>query len=178
MLADFEPVAVVRYERGIDDHRYLTVDSAWFEGDMAAVHAAFSAKARRYPDNVVPSCVFSMELPAGLWFVDAAANAILPARPTGPCGLQNDPLDALAGLVEASWSSHSTGYSDRFTTESQSRSYTPTFESTTPEDVTAAEERVRSADAMSKKIDPEVRLGRTCAVWPREGVTAPNNDYG
>lgn len=87
------------------------------------------------------SCAYEMTPPVGLWFVDDSGEAFRPAWPASPCGLQNGPIEALAELTEASRSSHSTGYDDRYTTTCQSISYADGFANTTPEEVAAAEER-------------------------------------
>ncbi|WP_237606155.1 hypothetical protein [Rhodococcus sp. JG-3] len=138
---NFEPVAVLRCERGIDESGIQTVDSVRLEGNIDAVDAAFSVDSERFPDNVVASCVYDMIPPAGLWFVDDAGEAFRPAWPASPCGLQNAPVEALADLTEVSRSSHSTGYDDRYSTTCQRSSYGVGFDHTTPEQVDAAKDR-------------------------------------
>lgn len=137
----FEPVAVVRCERGVDESGIQTVDSVRLEGDIDAVDAAFSVDSERFPPGVMASCAYEMTTPAGLWFVDDSGEAFRPAWPASPCGLQNGPIEALADLTEVSRTSHSTGYDDRYTTTCQSSSYADGFANTTPEEVAAAEER-------------------------------------
>jgi hypothetical protein len=138
---EFQPVAVLRCERGIDESGIQTVDSVRLEGNIDAVDAAFAVDSERFPDNVVASCVYDMIPPAGLWFVDDAGEAFRPAWPASPCGLQNAPIEALADLTEVSRSSHSTGYDDRHSTTCQRSSHGVGFDLTTPEQVAAAEER-------------------------------------
>ncbi|NIL85245.1 hypothetical protein RhoFasGS6_02631 [Rhodococcus fascians] len=137
----FQPVAVVRCERGVDESGIQTVDSVRLEGDIDAVDAAFSVDSERFPPGVMASCAYEMTSPVGLWFVDDADEAFRPAWPASPCGLQNAPIEALAELTEVSRTSHSTGYDDRYTTNCQSSSYVDGFANTTPEEVVAAEER-------------------------------------
>lgn len=161
---NFEPVAVLRCERGIDESGIQTVDSVRLEGNIDAVDAAFSVDSERFPDNVVASCVYDMIPPAGLWFVDDAGEAFRPAWPASPCGLQNAPIETLADLTEVSRSSHSTGYDDRYSTTCQSSSYGVGFAHTTPEEVAAAEERDDPmVPSLVMPIDDVDRL-QLCAV--------------
>ncbi len=145
--ANFQPVAVLRCERGVDESGATTVDSVRLEGNIDAVDAAFSADSERFPDNVVASCVYAMDPPVGLWFVDEDGEAFRPAWPASPCGLQNAPIDALADLTEVSRSSHSTGYDGRYITMCESSPYVGGFENTTPEEVAADEERRHPLDS-------------------------------
>ena len=142
----FQPVAVLRCERGVDESGAMTVDSVRLEGNIDAVDAAFSADSERFPPGVMASCAYEMTPPAGLWFVDESGHAFRPAWPASPCGLQNAPIEALTDLTEVSRSSHPTGYDDRYTTTCQSGSYGGEFENTTPEQVAVAEESERSSD--------------------------------
>ncbi|MDV8023822.1 hypothetical protein [Rhodococcus sp. IEGM 1330] len=144
--ATFQPVAVVRCERGTDEAGGMTVDSVRLEGNIHAVDAAFSADSKRFPDGVVASCVYAMDPPVGLWFVNEAGKAFRPAWPASPCGLQNAPMEALADLNEVSRSPHPTGIDNRYNTSCESSPYGQGFDNTTPEDVAAAEERERSQD--------------------------------
>lgn len=144
--AHFQPVAVQRCERGIDETGALTVDSVRLEGDISAVDAAFSADSERFPDGVTPSCVYAMEPPAGLWFVNEAGEAFRPAWPASPCGLQNAPIDALAGLTEVSRSYHPTGFDSGYTTSCESSSYGTAFADTSSDEVAAAQQREREGN--------------------------------
>ncbi|MDZ7912599.1 MAG: hypothetical protein U5O16_12320 [Rhodococcus sp. (in: high G+C Gram-positive bacteria)] len=141
-----ETVAVLRCERGVDETGVLTVDSVRLESDIDAVHAAFSADSKRFPDGVMASCVYAMDAPVGLWFVNEAGEAFRPAWPATPCGLQNAPIEALADLTEVSRLSHSTGFDNRFNTVCEGSPYGERFDPTTPEDVAAAEEREQAGD--------------------------------
>lgn len=143
--ASFQPVAVQRCERGVDEAGNLTVDSVRLEGDIDAVDAAFSADSERFPDGVMASCAYAMNPPAGLWFVNEDDEAFRPAWPASPCGLQDAPIGALAELTEVSRSSHSTEYNDRYTTSCEARSYGAYFETTTPDEVAAAQEREKAS---------------------------------
>ncbi len=145
--ADFQPVAVLRCERGVDENGSLTLDSVRLEGDVAAVDAAFSADSQRFPDHIMASCAYSMEPPAGLWLVDDQGRGFRPAWPGTPCGLQDDPLAALAALTEVSRKSHPTGYNDKYSTTCEGGSGS-VFETTTSDDVAAAREREGSPDAL------------------------------
>ncbi|MBY4401898.1 hypothetical protein HQO26_11305 [Rhodococcus fascians] len=138
---EFQPIAVLRCELGIDESGIQSVDSVRLEGNIDAVDAAFSVDSERFPPGVMASCAYEMTPPVGLWFVDDAGEAFRPAWPASPCGLQNAPIAALADLTEVSRTSHSTGYDDRYTTTCQSSSYADGFANTNPEEVAAAEER-------------------------------------
>ncbi|WP_247596025.1 MULTISPECIES: hypothetical protein [unclassified Rhodococcus (in: high G+C Gram-positive bacteria)] len=125
------------------------MDTARLEGDVSAVDAAFSADSERFPDGVMASCAYAMDPPAGLWFLNEAGEAFRLAWPASPCELQNAPLDALADLTEVSRSSHPTGYNDRYNTVCAGSSLDTGFETTTPDDVAAAEERQRTPDVLA-----------------------------
>ncbi|WP_189636575.1 hypothetical protein [Rhodococcus sp. MTM3W5.2] len=96
----FEPVAVVRCERGANAAGELTIDSVRLEGDVEAVWDAFRVDSKRFPDNVQASCAVAQNVPAGLWFVDANGRAMRPAWPAAPCGFQDHPIVVLAELHE------------------------------------------------------------------------------
>lgn len=145
--ADFQPAAVLRCERGIDENGSLTMDSVRLEGDVAAVDAAFSADSQRFPDHIVASCAYSMEPAVGLWLVDGQGRGFRPAWPGTPCGLQDAPLATLAALTEVSRESHPTGYNDKYSTTCEVGPGSD-FETTTSDDVSAAREREGSPDAL------------------------------
>ncbi|MFG1782622.1 hypothetical protein ACGFIU_09290 [Rhodococcus oryzae] len=96
----FEPVAVVRCERGESAAGALTIDSVRLEGDVEAAWDAFRVDSERFPDNVQASCAVAQNGPAGLWFVDANGRAVRPAWPAAPCGFQDHPIGVLAELHE------------------------------------------------------------------------------
>lgn len=174
--ATFQPVAVVRCERGTDESGSMTVDSVRLEGNIDAVDSAFSADSERFPDGVMASCMYAMDPPVGLWFVNDSGEAFRPAWPASPCGLQNTPIEALADLTEVSRSSHTTGYDDRYTTMCESSPYVGGFENTTPEDVAAAVEREQSSDgpvppSLVTPIDDVDKL-QLCTV-PASTVESP-----
>lgn len=97
---EFTPVAVVRCERGENGAGALTIDSVRLEGDVKAAWDAFRVDSERFPDNVQASCAVFEIPPAGLWFVDADGQAVRPAWPASPCGLQDHPIAVLAKLHE------------------------------------------------------------------------------
>ncbi|MCZ4077029.1 hypothetical protein O1W68_03655 [Rhodococcus sp. H36-A4] len=139
--AGFEPVAVVRCERGVGSSGEMSVDSVRLQGDVSAVADAFSARSSRYADNISASCALAVDVPAGLWLVDDAGQAFRPAWPSAPCGFQDDPLEPLRMLDEVSRSVHPTGVAvDALGCGGASGSE---FENTTTEDVDAAVERER-----------------------------------
>ncbi|MDJ0395659.1 hypothetical protein QMK17_20260 [Rhodococcus sp. G-MC3] len=133
----FDPVEVVRCENGVSDQGLMSVDSVVLQGDIDAVDEAFSAKSVRYADNISASCVYAPEVPAGLWLVDAEGRAFRPVWPSGPCGLQEQPLRALQSLDEVSRSAHPTGVVDgnRSCAGTSGEAY---FETTTVDDVAAS----------------------------------------
>ncbi|SNT29103.1 hypothetical protein [Rhodococcoides kyotonense] len=145
-FALFEPVAVVRCERGIDDAGKLSVDTVRLDGDIDAVTRAFAADSERFADHIFAECAYFSELPAGLWLVDESGRALRPAWPTIPCGMQQAPLDALRALEEVSRTSHPTGVD----VAALSCGGEPgiEFETTTAEYVDAAVERERADGRM------------------------------
>ncbi len=70
------------------------------EGDVAAVKDAYRVDSKRFPDNVVASCVTSELIPVKLWMVNSAGQVMFPAWPSSPCGFQVGPLDSLRSLHE------------------------------------------------------------------------------
>jgi hypothetical protein len=106
---DFEPVTVVRCELAQNAAGNTTVDSVSLGGDVAAVTRAFSIESERYPANVDVSCANSVNAAVGLWLVDARGRALRPAWPSVPCGLRQEPLDALRALQEVGREPFDTG---------------------------------------------------------------------
>ncbi|MFK4360853.1 hypothetical protein [Rhodococcus sp. 27YEA6] len=98
--SDFDPVAVFRCEVGEDASGALTVDMVRLEGDVAAVKDAYRVDSKRFPDNVVASCVTSELVPVKLWMANSAGQVMFPAWPSSPCGFQVGPLDSLRSLHE------------------------------------------------------------------------------
>ncbi|MFE4498263.1 hypothetical protein ACFRFQ_00290 [Rhodococcus sp. NPDC056743] len=102
----FEPVAVIRCERGENAAGGLTIDAVRLEGDVSAAVEAFRTESHRFRDNISASCAIRELEPAGLWFVDASGDAFRPAWPSAPCGFQDAPLAPLNALHEASRQQH------------------------------------------------------------------------
>ncbi len=98
---DFEPVAIVRCERGEDPNGQLTIDAIHMEGQVDDVYETFRTLSQRFAGSGSgSSCAVDGRPPVGLWLVNRDDHAIRPQWPTTPCGYDLSPLDALATLHE------------------------------------------------------------------------------
>lgn len=106
----FEPVEVLRCERGLSGDNVLTLDSVRLRGDVDAAMDAFATASERYASGISVSCAYEVRAPAGLWFVDATGRAFRPAWPAEPCGLRDAPLRTLNDLDEVNRTVYPTRY--------------------------------------------------------------------
>ncbi|KJF23847.1 hypothetical protein C7T36_08485 [Rhodococcus sp. AD45-ID] len=148
--SDFEPVALIRCERGENAAGGLTIDAVRLEGDVSAVAEAFRTDSQRFRDNISADCAIREIVPVGLWFVDASGNAFRPAWPSAPCGFQDAPLETLDTLHEVSRQQHPIDAISADEPGICTTSIGSLFDLTTPDDV---ERSVRSENTGYSPLD-------------------------
>lgn len=104
---DFNSVAVVKCEIGVDSLGGITIDSVRLEGDIEHATDIFRIKSKHYSDS--PTCSEQPEPPAAIWFVNEGGQAVRAWWPTEPCGYVEEPLEVLKSLHETGRSRTSIG---------------------------------------------------------------------